>query len=111
MKHPSSNKETYEFNLGKAKELRCMGNSETTICGECEACALTKQITQVKRWMFRAGDQSRKRFVLGLVRRLHSVDLLEYVTKLLQPLACKDFMYAKTRTNPSLQTGQVYDEF
>lgn len=106
MKHPSSNTETYEFNLGKAKELRCLKDAKTTTCGECEACVLTKQVNRIKRWMFRAGDQSRRRFVLGLVRRLHSVDLLQYVTNLLQPLAYKDFMYAKTRTNPSLKTDR-----
>ena len=106
MKHTSSNTETYEFNLGKAKELRCRNLTKPTICGVCEACILTVELNHVKRWLFRAGDHSRKRFVLGLVRRLHSVDLLEHITNLLHPLACKDFMYAKTRTNPSLNTDR-----
>ena len=105
MKHPSSSAETYEFNLGKAKELRCL-NGKTTTCGECEACISTQQLNQLRKWFFRAGDQSRKRFILGLVRRLHSVDLLEHITNLLQPLTCKDFMYAKARTNPSLNTDR-----
>ena len=106
MKHPNPSSESYEFNLGKAKELRCLNNQQQTICGECEACILTNKLNHVKGWFYRAGDQSRRRFILGLIRRLHSVELLEYIANLLQPLTCKDFMYARARTNPSLITDR-----
>lgn len=106
MKHTTSSRESYEFNLGKAPELRCIHNQKNTICGECESCLLIKRLNSVKQWFFRAGDQSRRRFTLGLVRRLHSVDLLQHLVTLLQPLLCKDFMYARSRTNPSLGTDR-----
>ena len=106
MKHTTTSREVYEFNLGKAPELRCVHSQDNTICGECECCCLTKKLTDVKEWFFRAGDQSKKRFTLGLVRRLHSVDLMSHLVSLLQPLLCKDFMYARSRTNPSLNTDR-----
>ena len=106
MKHPSTSKEVFEFNLGQALQLRCVHDSRNTICGECESCLITARLNQVKEWFFRAGDESKKRFVLGLVRRLHSVDLLVHLVRLLQPLLCKDFMYARSRTNPSLNTDR-----
>ena len=107
MKHPNRSSEAFGFNLGQAPQLRCVIESgKTTVCGNCETCLLVKTLNPVKVWFSKAGDQSRRRFLLGLVRRLHSVNLLEYFVGLLSPLLCKDFTYARTRTNPSLETDR-----
>lgn len=106
MKHPSSQIESFVFNLGKANDLRCNSSSQT-VCGKCDGCVLQMKITPVKAWFNRAGDQTKRRFVLGLLRRLHSVDLVKYVINLLQPLMCKDFMYARSRSKPSLPTDSA----
>ena len=106
MKHPNRSSEAFEFNLGQAPALRCV-DGKTTICGNCESCLLLKKVTPVRDWFSKAGNQSRRRFMLGLIRRLHSVNLLEYFVGLLSPLLCKDYTYAKTRTNPSLVTDRV----
>ena len=107
MKHPAKNVETFEFNLGQAPKLRCINTDETTVCGSCEACILTDKLNSVKTWFLRAGDQSKRRYTLGLVKRCHSVDLVQYLINLLQPLLCKDFTYARMRTKPSLATDRA----
>ena len=106
MKHPSPQIESFVFNLGKASDLRCNANDQK-ICGKCDGCVLQAKIAPTKSWLSRAGDQTKRRFVLGLLRRLHSVDLVKYVVNLLQPLLCKDFMYARSRSKPSLATDSA----
>ena len=107
MKHPDRSVEAFEFNLGQAPNLRCVNSDKTTVCGSCEACVLTNKINSVKTWFLRAGDQSKRRYTLGLVKRLHSADLVQYIINLLQPLLCKDFTYARMRTKPSLATDRA----
>ncbi|KAL8573173.1 hypothetical protein ACOMHN_036158 [Nucella lapillus] len=104
MKHSQSNIEQYEFNLGKAHQLRCVNSGKCTVCGQCESCQLTVRLKDMKEWFHRLGDYSRKKFMLGLLRRIHSVDLLRQLVTLLQPVVMKDCMYARTRSQPSLKT-------
>ncbi|XP_072044586.1 F-box and WD repeat domain containing protein 10B-like isoform X2 [Amphiura filiformis] len=101
MKHPPENAEHFEFNLGKAPNLRCV-NSEVTVCNECECCRMRILLTETREWFPRAGEHTKRRFILGLVRRFHSVNLLQYVIMLLKPLIGKDYTYARSRTNPGI---------
>lgn len=107
MKHTTTNIEQYEFNLGRAPNLRCVNTGKSTVCGECETCLLTLKMKEVKEWFHRLGDNSRKKFMLGLLRRIHSVDLLRQLVTLLQPVVMKDFMYARARSQPSLTTDMM----
>ena len=107
MKHPSPNLEAFEFNLGHAPQLRCSAVEGTTECGDCESCVLSKKLEPVKEWFVRAGDSTQKRFVLGLVRRIHSVNLIQYLITILQPVMCKDFTYSRARVHPSLDTDKA----
>ena len=107
MKHSDPQLATFVYNLGKAPALRCSNATGKKYCGECEGCILQLNITPTKGWFLRSGDQTKRRFMLGLFKRLHSVDLLKYFINILQPLNCKDFMYAKIRTNPSLCTDRA----
>ena len=104
MKHSAPNIESFEFNLGQAPLLRCVSSEKNTSCAECETCLLNAKLRQVKEWFPRLGDHSQKRFMLGLMRRLHSADILGQIVKLLQPMLCKDFTYSRSRSNPSLKT-------
>ncbi|XP_064624402.1 F-box and WD repeat domain containing protein 10B-like [Lineus longissimus] len=106
MKHPSRNCEPFEFNIGKAFELRCVESDKALTCGDCESCRLVKKLNQAKQWFPRLGTQSQRRFTLGLVRRFHSVDLLEYIWSILRPLTNKDFTYSRSRTQPSVDGDQ-----
>lgn len=107
MKHSKDNIEQYEFNLGKAHELRCINNGKTTTCGECETCQLNLKLKEVREWFFRLGDFSKKKFMLGLLRRIQSTDLLEQMVSLLQSVVMKDFIYSRMRTQPSLDTDAM----
>ncbi|XP_035670522.1 CMT1A duplicated region transcript 1 protein-like [Branchiostoma floridae] len=102
MKHPPDTTEVVEFNLGRAPTLRCTSGQPATTCGHCEACRLGATISFTREWFLRAGDHSKRRFLLGLPRRFHSAELMEYVVSLLSPLLYKDYTYARCRTNPSL---------
>ena len=102
MKHPHRTSESSEFNLGKTPELRCTNQETKATCGQCDSCALVTKINQVKEWFFRIGDKTKKKFLLGLLYKCHSKDLLKSVVSLLQPLASKDFTYANSRTTPGL---------
>ena len=104
MKHSHTNVEQYEFNLGKAPNLRCVASGKSTVCGTCETCQLTLKMKEIREWFHRLGDFSRKKFMLGLLRRIHSTDLLRQLVSLLKPLVMKDHMYARTRSQPSLET-------
>nr|XP_006821837.1 PREDICTED: F-box/WD repeat-containing protein 10-like [Saccoglossus kowalevskii] len=107
MKHPSENSENFEFNLGKALQLRCVYSGMATTCGECESCKLGAKLATTREWFLRAGEYTKRRFVLGLVRRFRSVDLIRYIIGLLKPLLCKDFTYARSRTNPASKGDQA----
>lgn len=102
MKHPDSASESYEFNLGKAGELRCSQQEGSTTCGICESCLIVLRYNDVKEWFFRAGDHTRKHFILGFLGRTHSPGILQNIVRLLQPMVGKDFTYSRTRTNPGL---------
>ncbi|XP_022092687.1 CMT1A duplicated region transcript 1 protein-like [Acanthaster planci] len=111
MKHPAENVEHFEYNLGKAPELRCEYGTVTTSCDKCESCRIRNRLSQTRQWFQRAGEQTRRTFTLGLVRRFHSFNLLRYAVNLLHPLIGKDFTYARSRMHPSVvgdgaSTGQ-----
>lgn len=107
MKHPSASLEVFEFNIGKAPSLRCASSQQAISCGECETCLLSDRMKNAKEFFPKMGDHSRKRFMLGLMRRFHSVDLLHQMVSLLQPLSCKDFTYSRSRAAPSLDTDMT----
>ncbi|XP_038064299.1 CMT1A duplicated region transcript 1 protein-like [Patiria miniata] len=102
MKHPSENVEHFEYNLGKAPELRCEYGTVTTTCDRCESCRIRHRLARTRQWFLRAGEKTRKTFMLGLVRQFNSLTLLRYAVNLLNPLIGKDFTYARSRTHPSV---------
>ncbi|XP_071953237.1 F-box and WD repeat domain containing protein 10B-like isoform X2 [Antedon mediterranea] len=102
MRHPPQNTIQYELNIGKAPDLRCVHSQVATTCGNCDSCQLGSKLIQTKEWFLRAGETTRQKFLLGMVQRSHSADLLRYIVNLLKPLLCKDYTYARSRTNPSI---------
>ena len=107
MKHPVAYKEINEFNIGRALELRCVSNTRFTECGKCESCLLIHKLRDFREWFFRFGEHSKKRFMLGLLRRMKSIDLLKNFVTLLEPSHSKDCTYSRARTNPSLDTDSA----
>ena len=107
MKHPSEAIEAVEFNLGRAVDLRCSDAGDRThTCTTCESCIVAKLLVGMASWFDRAGDNTRRQFLLGLVRRVRSSDILQRLLTLLNgPLLCgRDRAYARARTHPTLST-------
>lgn len=101
MRQPSKNSNLFTLNISQAPSLRCL-KSPVKSCGNCESCRLGVKLNHTKEWFPRCGEPAKRRFVLGLVRRFDSQDLLEYVTSLLQTFQYKDFTYTRSRGKPSL---------
>ncbi|KAM5135252.1 F-box/WD repeat-containing protein 10 [Mantella aurantiaca] len=95
--------EISELKLRLASDLRCENRTSTVpLCQACETCVLSAKVAATKEWFPRAGDNSQRRFLFGVIRHMKSADLLTYVEKALQPALGKDFTYSRSRINPSL---------
>ena len=88
----------------KMREICCANSYKMLPCGSCEMCQLVIKIKEANEWIPRLGDFSRKALMLGLVRRMDSVDLVKKFATLLHPVIMKDSIYARSRSNPSLTT-------
>uniref|UniRef100_H3B842 F-box and WD repeat domain containing 10 n=1 Tax=Latimeria chalumnae TaxID=7897 RepID=H3B842_LATCH len=103
MKDHSGQGDFFRLKADFAEVLRCVdGDSRLPVCGVCENCLLASKLSWTKEWFVRAGEQSKRRFVLGITRRIHSPDLLEKLEHVLQPTLGKDFTYSRSSVNPSL---------
>ena len=71
-------------------------------CGICEDCCLGAKLNHTKEWFCRCGEPVKRKYLLGLVQRFDSMDLLEYIASLLQSFQYKDFTYMRSRSKPSL---------
>ncbi|XP_063961224.1 F-box and WD repeat domain containing protein 10B-like [Lytechinus pictus] len=107
MKHPPTSTENFEFNIGQSPDLRCLAAKGTTTCTRCESCVVRTRLLDTRQWFPRAGETSRKKFVLGLVRRFNSANLFSYIVGILKPLCGKDYLYSRSRANPGLVGDHV----
>ena len=101
MRQPERGSSLYQLSISRAPKLRCV-NSPVKSCGICEDCCLGAKLKHTKEWFCRCGEPVKRRYILGLVERFDSMDLLEYVTSLLQSFQYKDFTYMRSRSKPSL---------
>ncbi|KAE8577225.1 hypothetical protein XENTR_v10004490 [Xenopus tropicalis] len=92
--------EVCEYRLLSSPVLRC---AKVPMCQRCETCLLSRRHAQTKEWLGRASDASHRRFLFGVIRRLQSLELLQYLEKVLRPTLGKDFTYSRSRINPSLR--------
>ena len=100
MRQPGRGSSLYQLSISRAPELRCVNPVKS--CGVCEDCCLGAKLNHTKEWFCRCGEPVKRKFILGLVQRFDSMDLLEYVTSLLQSFQYKDFTYMRSRSKPSL---------
>ncbi|XP_018409135.1 PREDICTED: CMT1A duplicated region transcript 1 protein [Nanorana parkeri] len=95
--------EISELKLRLAPDLRCENRtSKVPICQACQSCLLAAKVAATREWFLRAGENSQRKFLFGVVRRMESADLLVYVGKVIRPALGKDFTYSRSRINPSL---------
>ncbi|OCT63095.1 CMT1A duplicated region transcript 1 protein [Xenopus laevis] len=96
--------EASEYRLLSSPVLRCENQcARVPLCQCCETCVLIRKHALTKKWFVRAGEASQRKFLFGVIRRLQSLELLQYTEKVLQPTLGKDFTYSHSRINPSLR--------
>ncbi|XP_048467081.1 F-box and WD repeat domain containing protein 10B [Rhincodon typus] len=94
--------EKAEFNLLSSATLTCLTDCSAPRCGSCYTCTLQLRLASTKQWFLRAGDMTKQQFLIGLVHRVDSLDLLLQLDRLLQPTLGKDFTHSRSSANPSL---------
>ncbi|XP_078426799.1 F-box and WD repeat domain containing protein 10B [Cetorhinus maximus] len=95
--------EAADFDVYTSARQMCLtAGCSAPQCGSCYTCTLQLRLASARQWFLRAGDLARQRFLIGLVRRIHSLDLLLQLDRLLQPTLGKDFTHSRSSANPSL---------
>uniref|UniRef100_UPI00398E39CE F-box and WD repeat domain containing protein 10B isoform X2 n=1 Tax=Pristiophorus japonicus TaxID=55135 RepID=UPI00398E39CE len=95
--------EVGDFNIHSSANQTCLTDDcSAPPCGSCYTCTLELRLVSTRQWFPRAGDLSKRHFVIGLVRRIDSLDLLRQLDRLLQATLGKDFTHSRASINPSL---------
>ncbi|XP_073774886.1 F-box and WD repeat domain containing protein 10B isoform X3 [Danio rerio] len=82
-------------------EWSCRGeDGDFNICGRCQTCILSEQLHHIAEWINKAGWDSRKRFITGILVRCQSLQILESLQSVLQVTSGKDYTYARSRALP-----------
>ncbi|XP_023957434.2 F-box and WD repeat domain containing protein 10B [Chrysemys picta bellii] len=104
MKETSKDQESLEYRLDCAPDLRCEKKTDLVpVCQICETCVLAWRVFSTKEWFLRASEVSQRKFLVGIVKRFNSLDLLNYAEKVLQTSHGKDFTFSRSRITPSLK--------
>ncbi|CAL8302794.1 unnamed protein product [Lota lota] len=87
----------------KSGGFRCKikGEQGFTFCGNCISCRFTTILSDSTKWLNRAGDSTKRKFLTGLLVRCKSVPVLESIRDVLQVTFGKDFTYTRSK-KPSL---------
>ncbi|XP_031824284.1 CMT1A duplicated region transcript 1 protein isoform X1 [Sarcophilus harrisii] len=86
--------EKLEFRFDFAPDLRCEQKAQyLPVCQKCETCTLSWKIFSTKEWFPRISEKSQKKFLIGILKRLKNLDLLDYFEKLLRTSQGKDLTY------------------
>ncbi|KAL4648602.1 CMT1A duplicated region transcript 1 protein [Arapaima gigas] len=94
---------TSEFQTDSAYELCCRTPDLNLIpCGSCQSCLLQSQLSKTLQWFLRAGDASRRHFLIGILLRCQGTTILKDTERLLRLTLGKDFTYTRSRQKPSL---------
>uniref|UniRef100_A0A8C8VQK8 F-box domain-containing protein n=1 Tax=Pelusios castaneus TaxID=367368 RepID=A0A8C8VQK8_9SAUR len=104
MKDIAKDLESLEYRLDSAPDLRCEKTTDLVpICQTCETCVLAWKVFSTKQWFLRASDVSQRKFLVGIVKRFNSLDLLNYAEKVLRTSYGKDFTFTRSRITASLK--------
>lgn len=82
-------------------EWSCRGeDGDFNICGRCQSCILSEKLHHIAQWMNKAGWESRKKFITGILVRCQSLQILESLQSVLQVTSGKDYTYVRSRAMP-----------
>ncbi|XP_027696365.1 CMT1A duplicated region transcript 1 protein [Vombatus ursinus] len=87
-----------ELRLDCAPDLRCEQKTEyLPMCQKCETCDLAWKIFSTREWFCRISERSQQKFLVRILKRLKSLELLDYFEKVLSTCQGKEFTYFRCR--------------
>uniref|UniRef100_A0ABM5FMA2 F-box and WD repeat domain containing protein 10B isoform X1 n=1 Tax=Pogona vitticeps TaxID=103695 RepID=A0ABM5FMA2_9SAUR len=102
--------EILEYNLEYSPDLRCEKQTDLVpICHHCKSCILSWRTFSTREWFLRASHASQRKFLVGIIKRFKSQDLLNYTWNLLRPTNNKDFIYSRSCVNSSLTASSTFN--
>ncbi|XP_013908237.1 PREDICTED: CMT1A duplicated region transcript 1 protein-like, partial [Thamnophis sirtalis] len=112
MKTPSvaEDEATHEYKLKYAPDLRCEKQTDLVpVCYRCKSCILSWKIFSTREWFVRASQATQRTFVMGIINRFESYDLLKYSWNLLQAIDAKDFNYSRSSVSSTFRASSALD--
>lgn len=110
MKTPSVAEVEPEYKLKYTPELRCEKQTDLVpVCYSCKSCILSWKIFSTREWFVRASQVTQRTFVVGIINRFESHDLLKYSWNLLQAIDTKDFTYSRSCVSSIFRASSALD--
>lgn len=98
MKHLNGDQEVCQFRIGFENQPWCRReDSKVGTCGSCQSCICVNKLQETTQWLVQAGGALKLKFLMGILIRCKSVDILESTQKIIQVALGKDFTYARSR--------------
>ncbi|XP_062979317.1 F-box and WD repeat domain containing protein 10B [Elgaria multicarinata webbii] len=102
--------EILEYKLEYTPDLRCEKQTDLVpVCHSCKSCILSWKTFSTREWFVRAGQASQRQFLVGIIKRFKSQDLLNYTWNLLQSTNTKDFTYSRSSVNSDFTSSSTLD--
>ncbi|XP_070595825.1 F-box and WD repeat domain containing protein 10B isoform X2 [Erythrolamprus reginae] len=99
-----------EYKLKYTPDLRCEKETDLVpVCYRCKSCILSWKIFSTREWFVRASQGTQRTFVLGIINRFESHDLLKYAWNLLQAIDTKDFTYSRSCISSTFRPSSALD--
>ncbi|ETE64942.1 F-box/WD repeat-containing protein 10, partial [Ophiophagus hannah] len=99
-----------EYKLQYTPDLRCEKETDLVpVCYRCKSCILSWKIFSTREWFVRASQATQRTFVMGIINRFQSHDLLKYSWNLLQAIDTKDFTYSRSCVSSTFRASSVLD--
>lgn len=99
-----------EYKLKYTPDLRCEKETDLVpVCYRCKSCILSWKIFSTREWFVRASQATQRSFVLGIINRFESHDLLKYAWNLLQAIDTKDFTYSRSCVSSTFRASSAMD--
>ncbi|XP_042305977.1 CMT1A duplicated region transcript 1 protein isoform X2 [Sceloporus undulatus] len=102
--------EILEYKLEYTPDLRCEKQTDLVpVCHNCKSCILSWKTFSTREWFVRASHASQRQFLVGIIKRFKSQDLLNYAWNLLRPTNAKDFTYSRSCVSSSFMVSSTLD--
>ncbi|KAF7249039.1 CMT1A duplicated region transcript 1 protein, partial [Varanus komodoensis] len=100
--------EILEYKLEYTPDLRCEKQTDLVpICHSCKSCILKWKMFSTREWFLRVSQASQRQFLVGIIKRFRSQDLLNYAWNLLQSTNTKDFTYSRSCVSSSFTAASI----